>query len=55
MVQFHTYRMFPKTNESILALTMKNNETLIEFNKRFWDTYTEVQYYLEDLAIKAYK
>ena len=38
-----------------MAMTIKNNETLIEFNKRFWGTYTEVQYCLEDLATKAYK
>ena len=55
VAQFHAYRKFPKTDESIMAITMKTNETLIDFNKRFWGTYTEVQYCSEDLAIKAYK
>ena len=55
MAQFHANRKFPKIDESIMAMTMKTNETLIDFNKRFWGTYTEVQYCSEDLAIKAYK
>ena len=35
VAQFHATRKFPKTDESIMALTMKSNEILIEFNKRF--------------------
>ena len=41
--------------DSLMALTMKPDESLKSYSTRYWETYNEIDSYGEDIAVRQFK
>ena len=54
-IHFITNTRKPKEVDSMMALTMKTDESLKSYSARYWETYNEIDLCGEDLAIRQFK
>ena len=55
LLKFQAHRIVPKTYADLMVLRMQEDENIIQFTRRFWTVYSQIEGASNKVAVKSFQ